>query len=1023
MLFADVVGSTELAAAHDVEIVQTIMRRYADSMQRVIAAHGGVVEKFVGDAVVAVFGAPSAHGDDPVRALRAALAMQQAARNLAEDLPIPIQVRFGVESGEAVVESVPSGVVVTGDVANTAARLQQAAAPGQILVGAATRSSAAGRFSYEPLGSANLKGKGSVALYALAGEAGQQPAAAERTPFVGRQPELLRLQDEHQRDHDAPGTRIVAIIGEPGIGKSRLSREFLADLEADGGIPRVGHCLAYGRDIAYWPLAEIVRGIVGMSPDHPRSEILGRLAAAFEALGLDEFSRGALVPRTAVVLGVEPRSAAFPDASDTEVAAQLVDALTQLLTLSSQRRPFICVLEDVQWASAETLAVLRAWASSDRAARGTLIVTARPEITGEVASWPSTRVVTLSPLSTEDAVRLMRATVGAGELDETALVTLARRCAGNPLFCEEYASSAREQGWLAAGRTSRPGGSSWQLPVPHTVGSVIAARMDALPESARDWLRAAAVIGERFGTAELASLRAAPLPAEVVDVLLQREFVHRDGNDDMLRFHHVLVRETAYQSLTKGARAALHERYAQVLLGRVTDGTQLAGIIDYHADRAFSLSREIMLRGPELQSRARQHFARSLLAAERAASDREMQALSDRLSVVTAVAEMLTEPLSPHDRARLAFLRADLLSLHSDYEAAREDMRAVAILAERLDVADIAAAAHLSLAWLEREAGTAAGVTFHCERVLRYARVAGDARRELDARWLLAVQSANYGDAFAGPLEEGLALRDRALSLGEETWVALALGKLVFIAIAAGHLATAAGLAEDCVALSQRLGLRLNEAVGRFRVGQVSFYRGRTDEGLRAVSDAIAAIEECGRVFETLTPRRFLARALLLTGRPVAALAALDDALRISDELGARFEQSGLFGLRAEVAIALGDHAMAHDSLGSSRATVDAADRDGRAYTHEIDGKLHLGVGAVQEALENLRVAAELRDTGELHLFRVEPMIDLAEAEFRAGEPVLAAEHYRTAAGWLTAAGFTHRSHDLAALAATLSAP
>jgi class 3 adenylate cyclase/tetratricopeptide (TPR) repeat protein len=1022
MLFADVVGSTELAAGHDVEVVQAIMRRYLDSMQQVVVAHGGVLEKFIGDAVIAVFGAPTAHGDDPVRALRAALAMQKTARDLADELPVPIRVRFGIESGEAVVESVPDGVVVTGDVANTAARLQQAADPGQILVGASTRSAGGGRFRYEALGSVTLKGKGSVALYALVGEVGQQAEAVARAPFLGRQAELLRLLTEYRRKPASSDSRVVAITGEPGIGKSRLTHEFLATLGLDGGIFCVGHCLAYGRDIAYWPLAEVVRRIVGLSEEDTRSEILARLGAFCHGLGFDEYACAAIAPKIAVVLGIEPRSAAFPQATDSEIAAQLIDAMLQLLAGSSRGRPFICVIEDVQWASPETLTVLRAWAASDPATPGMLILTARPEVAVELASWPRTEVLTLAPLSTTDAVELMKATVGGADLNDAALLALAEHCAGNPLFCEEYASSLQEQAWLGAETSSIRDGSVSEVPLPHTVGSVIAARIDALPEAARDWVRAAAVIGERFGTAELSSLRGAPLPPDVVDDLLQREFVHYDGHADMLRFHHVLVRETAYHSLTKGARAALHERYARLLLDRAKDGTQLAGIIDHHVERAFSLSCEIMLRGPDLQRRALQQFERSLHAAERAARDRESQLLSERLSVVTAAADKLSDPLPPRDRTRLAFIQADMLSLRSDYGGARRDMRQVAALAERLDIVDIAAAAHLSLAWLEREAGTSADLKHHCERVLHYARMAGDARRELDARWLLAIQDANCGDAFAAPLTEGLALRERALSLGEETWVALALAKLVFIAIAAGQLATAARLADECVALSERLGLRLNQAVGLFRVGEVSFYRGQTEEGLRTVAESIAAIERCGRVFETLTPRRFLARALLLTRRPEEALVILDSALRISDELGATFELSGLFALHAEVAIRLGDATLARESLRSSMATVDADDRDGQAYVHEITGKLHLQTGDVEAALRDLGIAAQLRDTGELHLYRVEPMIDLAQAEQRAGQVALAAEHYQMAAEWLTAAGFTHRRDDLTATSAMLRA-
>jgi class 3 adenylate cyclase len=556
VVFADLVGSTELGAAQDPERTRALLDRFYDAMAAEIDHAGGTVEKFVGDAVMAAFGAPVAQEDHAERALHASLSMQ---RRLQELFGETLALRIGVNTGEVVVGRAREGSsFVTGDPVNVAARLEQAAAPGEILAGERTVAAVRGAFEFAEPASVEAKGKpGGVScrrvLRALSLMRPRGVSGLHRT-FVGRDAELAALAGAYRQVVGQAMPHVVTISGEAGVGKTRLIREFWEALGSESPEPlrRTGRCLPYGQGITYWALGEILKEHFGILESDPPETLLPRLGER-EILGL--------------TLGLDVAGDLHPLAVRDRLHTGWVEFVEELVA----ERPAVVLVEDLHWAEAPLLDVL------DRLLRDVrgpmlLIATARPDIFDLHPTWASARrdasTIELESLPAETASYMLTQLL-AEELPSHVSAMIVRQAEGNPFFVEELLESLIDQGLLI------PANGGWvisEMPagfaIPDSVQAVLSARIDLLPSAEKAALQAASVIGRVFWTGPVYEL--VPEMQPDLRVLEDRDFVRRRAGSTIAgeteyAFKHQLTREVAYAGLPKAKRARLHAAFASWL--------------------------------------------------------------------------------------------------------------------------------------------------------------------------------------------------------------------------------------------------------------------------------------------------------------------------------------------------------------------------------------------------------------------------------------------------------------------------
>jgi class 3 adenylate cyclase len=584
ILFADITGSTPLGEELDPEDLQDVLGSYADAMRHEIEAEGGTVEKFIGDAVMAVFGVPVAHEDDPSRALRAALRMRRRLEELNGDLErrhrVRLAMRTGVNTGDVVASREARSEVglVTGDAVNAAARLEQTADTGQILVSERTARSARG-FRFGEVGPLTVRGKSRpvAAVELLDEDLDATPGRSERgvpglrAPMVGRDHELELLRSTFGRLASSGRAQLVTIYGDPGIGKSRLTRELLAwaDGHGDGVTVLKGRCLPYGEAITYWPLAEILKTHAGVLDSDPPDAALGKIAAVAEDVlaGVPDPARSAAV--LAFTFGLEDPRFGLADLPPRQVRLETHEAWRAFFTGLTAERPAIVVIEDIHWADDPLLDLLEELA--DRVAGPLLFVCpARPDLAQRRTGWGGGKrnfsSIFLEPLSHEDAATLVEVLLAVEDLpDETRELILAR-ADGNPLFLEEIIRHLIDEGRIVRD------GSRWratedldEIVIPDTVQAVLAARIDLLPTVERNALLSASVVGRVFWSGSVAQLLedGNELADDALGRLEDRELVlsqlgSRIAGEREFLFKHVLTRDVAYGTLARRDRARAH---------------------------------------------------------------------------------------------------------------------------------------------------------------------------------------------------------------------------------------------------------------------------------------------------------------------------------------------------------------------------------------------------------------------------------------------------------------------------------
>lgn len=671
VVFTDVTGSTAMGERLDPESLRRVMSRYFVTMREVLERHGGTVEKFIGDAIVAVFGVPSLHEDDALRAVRAAAGMRTALGSLNEELVadwgVTIAVRTGVNSGEVVAgDPVAGEALVIGDAVNVAARLEQAAAPGEILLGAATHRLVRNAVVVEPVEQLLLKGKAepTIAVRLVQVIEGVEPFARRLdSPMVGRDRQLDSLRRAFEGVAADNACHLFTILGAAGVGKSRLVEEFVKDLRGRAEVLR-GRCLSYGQGITFWPVAEVVRGAAGVQ-DFDESEAVERKIV--DRLAGDEYA-AAIANRLAQVIGVTSGSAPPEEAQW---------AVRRLLEILGAGDPVVVVLDDIHWGEPAFLDLIDHVADSARGASILLLCTARPEFLDTRGGWAGGKMnatsILLEPLSDAQSESLISNLLGATDLAEDVRARIVHAAEGNPLFVEQMLAMLIDDGlvrsvnghWVATS-------DRLEVSVPPTIAALLSARLDRLTSEERDVIGRASVVGKVFYRGAILELSSESMGVRIdglLQGLVRKDLIRPDRStlpgEDAFRFRHALVLESAYGALPKDLRATLHERCADWMERAAGDHAEEQGeIIGYHLEQAYRYRQELGAVTDEHRAIAHRAAARLSSGGIRSFGRSDFPSAINLLSRATAL-------LPGDDPARIALL-PDLACAFEEAERAGE---------------------------------------------------------------------------------------------------------------------------------------------------------------------------------------------------------------------------------------------------------------------------------------------------------------------------------------------------------------
>jgi class 3 adenylate cyclase/tetratricopeptide (TPR) repeat protein len=961
ILFSDVTGSTALGEKLDPESLRNVMTRYFDEMRAVIEAHSGTVEKFIGDAIMAVFGVPVLHEDDALRAVRAAAEMRQTLERLNGDLErdwgVQIQTRTGVNTGEVVAGS-GNQQMATGDAVNTAARLEQHAAPGEILLGEQTYRLARYAIVAEAAEPISAKGKADpVPCYRLI-RVSDAPADAGRrldSPLVGRDNELALAEQAFERTIRESSCSLFTVFGSAGVGKSRLTHEVIRSVERRATVAR-GRCLPYGRGITFWPLIEIVHDLASLSDGD--SVELAR--ASIRKLLADDGDTDLITERILQVLGL----------SEEEVRAQETFwAVRKTFESLARRKPLVIVFDDIHWAEPTLFDLIEHVADLSRDASILLMCIARPELLERRPSWGGGKMnassILLEPLRAEESAQLMANLLGGMALPPPVEKRISEAAEGNPLFVEEMVSMLIDDGLL------RRENGSWEVSdqlgsvsVPPTIQALLAARLDRLDADERTVIQAASVVGKEFSVDDVSAIVDEQLRARatsIVTALMRKELVRPDhtGSGDRFRFRHILIRDAAYNAISKQQRAQLHERFANWLEQTFPERlTEYEEIIGYHLEQAYGYRISLGPADDAARTTARRAGEHLVSAGWRAAlrgdaiggvnlleralellprdwperaetlyrlADAQNEAGQFVRCIETAnKAEELAREVGDRRTEWLARIFSTTIEFAHRPVRSAEEVRAIAqdaiaFFEEVRDYQGLANAWNLR-AWVHNALGEHVAMLEAAKKAVEYAHEIG--AEKLESQMMMMVGSAmNWGPT---PTSEGVAYHQMRL----------------------------AGARTSPLRMLLKTGVGILRALG-----------GETDEGMKIIEERIRWCEDRGMVLLTAMLRGFTLGLIYLgAGDFPAAARALRDGC---DRFAAAGDKGSFSTLAAQAAFALYEMGELDEAYRYSELSEEAGAEDDLATQLMWRGARAEILAAHGEASEALRLANESVEIAE----------------------------------------------------------
>jgi class 3 adenylate cyclase/predicted ATPase len=938
VLFCDVVGSTALGESTDPEAVRALLARYFNTMKSIVEGHGGTVEKFIGDAVMAVFGVPVVHEDDALRAVRAAEEMLAALPDLG------VEGRIGIDTGEVVTGTAER--LATGDAVNVAARLQSAAGPGEILIGAQTRRLGGEAVGVEELTPLELKGKAkpvpAFRLIAVHGPLERQ----HESRFVGRSGELDALETVWRRVMDEERCELVTVVGEPGVGKSRLVAEFVGGL---GSHVVQGRCLSYGEGITYWPVIEVVKQLDRLPADPAAATAIQTLLC--EADGITS-------------------------------AEAIAWAFRKLL---EEAGPLVAVFDDIQWGEETFLDLLEHVVLLSAGTPLLLVCLARPELTERRPQWPV--ALRLGPLPPTEVDALLPATISTGLRER-----IARASGGNPLFVHEMVAFAAEAGD--------------EVEVPPTLKALLATRLDGLEIRERSVLEAASVEGELFHRGAVQAL--APTETQVTPRLaglVRKELIRPDRpqfvGEDGFRFRHLLIRDAAYDALPKATRAELHERFAAWLERTGASLVELDEIVGYHLEQAVRYKGELAQPDAGRLALAAEAARRLATAGHRAFDHGDLRAT---VSLLERAAALLPEAAEERvrilvelgqacpgtgliERGQQALHEArrlledggdDVLSATVEIELlhARLYSAPEGVLDEALELAGqllpraeaVGDEALLARVW--RLIGEVNIMNAHFgdmeaseERALEHARHAGDYHQEALAMGWLG-PAVRYGPT---PATAGLARLERVLDEGRgkpTVEVALLLNMAPLDGML-GEPETGRARLDRALAICDEYGNSLQRAFVLMAGGELELIVGEYEAAEESQRRGCELLEAMGDKSFLSTIAAQLAHALVEQGRYDEA----DEYVELSRTSGASYDivtQVFWRSARAAILSHRGESDAAESLIREARAFAERTDElNLRAETLRIQSQVLAANGRTAEAIGALEEALELAEAKE----------------------------------------------------------
>ena len=984
VLFADLVGFTTLAEHRDPEEVRELLSLYFERCRSLIERYGGTVEKFIGDAVMAVWGTPVAREDDPERAVRAALALTQMVSGLGEDLGIAqLQLRAGILTGNAAVELGAEGEgMVLGDTVNTASRLQSIAEPGSVLVDDVTRRASEAAIAYEDAGVHQVKGREQPvrtwnALRVVAGAGGARRSAGLEAPFVGRGHELQAIIDAgEQSAHERRATHI-AVVGEAGAGKSRLLWEFFKYLD---GIQEVrywhqGRCLSYGEGVAYWALAEMVRARAQIAEEDEAGLAREKLRNVVEEFVPEERERRLVEPRLAHLLRLDERS----DAD----RADLFSGWRLFFERIAADAPVVLAFEDLQWADSgllDFIDYLLEWSADFPLF---VLTFSRPELRERRPAWTP---LNLAPLDSVDIVRMLEGL--APGLPEELIAQIGRRAEGIPLYAVETIRMLQDRGLLVQeGSRYVVTGEVSDLEVPETLHALVASRLDGLSVSERSLLQEASVLGHSFTAAAAVALSGLPeaTVSDLLDGLVAKQILSRDDDPrsperGQYLFLQALLRTVAYGMLSRRARKALHLAAARHLEqswpGELRDIAEVLASHYQEAIRAEPEADDVAV----LRASARER----LTAAGQAAASLALGPEADRY--FAEAADLAEDDL---ERADLLERAGRALWQSGDPAAAEERLRR-AIELSAVSGSPSGGTAAIILAFLLRNLGR-----------VEEARALLEPFREADAATDPVIRAEALAElaavfVFGGQLAEaGPLLEDALLTLELEEAPALAnalITRAVYL-VFRHRRQEAAAVVRHALSLAEDSDLPAIVLRARYNLAALALERDEFGEAIEQVEKGLVPARERG---DRSNERRLLTQMLL----PLYILGRWDEAARTALSLiGGALDTDALFAATVLASIAAG---RGEDEILSRcrKVALDLRDStyvDQRASAEFVLARDAMERGAQHEALElTRRIPTEGGIAGEL----VEEAYALSvDAAIQLGDDSAIAELIETVAG------------------------